>query len=295
MKAKIFKIIIRLWSYLPFKIFLARIIKLSPNLTHKLYQDLKFSGIMTVKLGDKKFKLFNTGYSTIENEIFWKGLNNGWEKISINTWINLSKISTIIIDIGANTGIYSITACTVNTRATIYSFEPVKRTAKILLKNIEINNFTRIKFFETAISNENGSAKFYDVDAKSQYSASLNKEMLSSSKNVVTYDVPVKRLESYEFFTEIKVDLIKLDVEMHEPQAIDGMLSIIARDKPTILIEVLNNTIANQLNIQLAEYGYEYYLIDEINQPRLIHEIIAFEYHNILVIQPEIANKIGLK
>ena len=120
---------------------------------------------MTVKLGDKKFKLFNTGYSTIENEIFWKGLNNGWEKISINTWINLSKISTIIIDIGANTGIYSITASTVNTRATIYSFEPVKRTAKILLKNIEINNFTRIKFFETAISHENGSAKFYDVDA----------------------------------------------------------------------------------------------------------------------------------
>jgi len=274
---------------------LARIIKLSPNLTNKLYQDLKFSGIMTVKLGDKTFKLYNTGYSTIENQIFWKGLVNGWEKISINTWINLSKISNVIIDIGANTGIYSITANTVNPRATIYSFEPVKRTAKILLKNIEINNFTRIKFFETAISNENGSATFYDVDDKSQYSASLHKEMVSDSKNIVTYEVQVKRLESYEFFKDNKVDLIKLDVEMHEPQAINGMLSIIARDKPTILIEVLNNTIANELNIQLAEYGYEYYLIDETNQPTPIHQIIAFEYHNILVIQPEIANKIGLK
>jgi acid phosphatase class B len=171
---------------------LARIIKLSPNLTNKLYQDLKFSGIMTVKLGDKTFKLYNTGYSTIENQIFWKGLVNGWEKISINTWINLSKISNVIIDIGANTGIYSITANTVNPRATIYSFEPVKRTAKILLKNIEINNFTRIKFFETAISNENGSATFYDVDDKSQYSASLHKEMVSDSKNIVTYEVQVK-------------------------------------------------------------------------------------------------------
>jgi FkbM family methyltransferase len=295
MKAKIFKLIIRLWSYLPFKIFLARIIKLSPNLTNKLYQDLKFSGIMKVKLGDKEFKLYNTGYSTLENEIFWKGLKNGWEKVSIDIWIRLSKISNVIIDIGANTGIYSITACTVNPRATIYSFEPVKRTAKILSKNIEINNFSCIRFFETAISDENGTATFYDVGDKSQYSASLNIEMSSNCNNVVTYQVPIKRLESYNFFKENKVDLIKIDVEMHEPQAIDGMLSIIARDKPTILIEVLNNTIANELNIQLAEYGYEYYLIDEINQPSLIHEIVAFEYHNILVIQPEIANKIGLK
>ena len=63
----------------------------------------------------------------LENEIFWSGLTNGWEKISTRLWIELSKNSKVIFDIGANTGIYSLVSKSINPTSQVFAFEPVKR------------------------------------------------------------------------------------------------------------------------------------------------------------------------
>ena len=46
---------------------------------------------MNLKYKEVKFKLFNPGYTTIENEIFWNGIENGWEKVSLKVWVDLAK------------------------------------------------------------------------------------------------------------------------------------------------------------------------------------------------------------
>jgi FkbM family methyltransferase len=250
---------------------------------------------MELSIRNKKFKMFNPGYTTIENELYWNGIENGWEKHSLEIWQHLCVNSSTILDIGANTGIYSFVANAVNQNAKIFAFEPVKRTAALFKKNLSLNKFNNIKLFEVAVSNSNGLATFYDVDSESQYSATLNKYMLSNIENKVVYEVEILKLDSFEEIVKNKIDLIKIDVEMHEPEAIEGMIGIIQRDKPSILMEVLNDEIAKKLVLLFQGLGYQYYSIDEINPIVRISEIKASSFHNLLLIQPELATDLSLK
>ena len=120
MKHIIFLTIISIWKVLPFKQFHAKILIGFPKIFSKLYKDLRFRGVMNVSVENKSFLLHNPGFTTIENEIFWFGLENGWEKVSMKLWIELVKNSNTILDIGANTGVYSLVAATVNNHAKVY-------------------------------------------------------------------------------------------------------------------------------------------------------------------------------
>ena len=136
MKKYVFKIIIAFWNIFPAKLFLRKLINTFPyKIKDKLYQDLRFVGVYEVPCFGKKIKLYNPGFTTIENEIFWNGIDNGWEKVSLKIWQTLAKNSNVILDIGANSGIYSIVANCINPQANIHAFEPVERTSQLLLKN----------------------------------------------------------------------------------------------------------------------------------------------------------------
>ena len=92
---KILKII---YNIIPFK-------KQFFKLSHNIYKHLTFKGIFEVKISsDSKFKIMHYGYY-LENEIFWNGINEGFEKESIKLWIKLCSFSNNIIDAGSNTGI----------------------------------------------------------------------------------------------------------------------------------------------------------------------------------------------
>jgi FkbM family methyltransferase len=294
MKKIIYKSIIFTWNQFPLKFILKYFFQLSPYLKNKLYQDLRYKGMMELSIRNKKFKMFNPGYTTIENELYWNGIENGWEKQSLEIWQHLCVNSSTILDIGANTGIYSFVANAINPKAQIFAFEPVKRTAAIFKKNLLLNKSNNIKLYEAAVSNSSGKATFYDVDSKSQYSATLNKEMLCSVDNKVEYEVDIIQLDSCLEIFNNNIDLIKIDVEMHEPEAIEGMIGIIQRDKPSLLIEILNDEIAEKLSGYFQNLGYQYYLIDEINPPVKITKIKASSFHNVLFIQPEIAAELNL-
>ena len=52
---------------------------------HSLYQHLYFKDIFTVPVEKSSFKIMHYGFQ-LENDLFWCGLNGGWEKISLNLW-----------------------------------------------------------------------------------------------------------------------------------------------------------------------------------------------------------------
>jgi len=241
---------------------------------------------MNIGVEGKVIKLYNPGYTTIENEIFWKGLE-GWEKTSVELWKKLVNHSECILDVGANSGLYSILASALNPKAQIYAFEPVQRTAVLFQRNLELNLKTNIKLIKKAVSNANGNFTFYDTSSQSQYSASLNQKMLEDDENRVTYQIEAIRLDSMSELSTYNVGLIKLDVEMHEPEALEGMIDIINRNHPTILIEVLNNEIATKVNNLLSNVNYLCFSIDELNKPKLLKKISPSEFHNLLLIKEE--------
>lgn len=128
--------------------------------------------------------------------IFWSGLTNGWEKESINLWIQLCKNATTIVDVGANTGIYSLIAKTLNPNAMVFAFEPVSRVYQKLKENIQLNKFDIIAL-EVALSNSDGTATIYDTDSEHTYSVTVNKNMFSSDTHVLATTIQTIQLDTF--------------------------------------------------------------------------------------------------
>ena len=72
--------------------------------------------------------------------LYLKGLEY-WEAETLPVFCNWAEKSKIILDIGANTGVYSLVASAINPKCQVTAFEPVPVVYKKLAGNIELNSF----------------------------------------------------------------------------------------------------------------------------------------------------------
>ncbi len=62
---------------------------------------------------------------------------------------------------------------------------------------------------------------------------------------------------------------MKIDVETHEPEVLEGMGIYLKKFKPTLLIEILDNEVAEKIQVLVKGLNYIYFNLDEnghINQ-----------------------------
>ncbi|MCU1450665.1 MAG: hypothetical protein JWP02_2835, partial [Acidimicrobiales bacterium] len=57
------------------------------------------------------------------------------------------------------------------------------------------------------------------------------------------------------------VDLVKIDTEKTEPAVLEGMLRTIARDRPSIVCEVLDRENGKAIEEILTPFGYRWYFL----------------------------------
>lgn len=241
----------------------------------------------------KSFAIRHYGYQ-IENEIFWTGLTQGWEKESIKIWIKLCESANTIVDVGANTGLYSLIAKTINPQASIYAFEPVARVYAKLLENLKLNNFNNIVTVQKALSDYDGSAVIYDAMEEHVYSVTVNKN-LSNSPSTPQTKIETIKLDTFIDQHNIQaIDLIKIDVETHEPEVLKGYINHIKEHRPTILIEILNDDVGASVFDIVKELNYLYFNIDELGSIRQVKTITKSDYYNYLLCNEETARKINL-
>jgi FkbM family methyltransferase len=260
----------------------------------KLSPDLRFSGVFEAQIEDVRLKVFSNGHDSLENRLFWKGLDGMPEPQSMKFWMKLVPNSALIIDVGANTGLYSLLAAQKSSSAKIHAFEPSLRIAKQLRKNIEINRSETIKVHEVALSDHEGYADFYDVSLMHQTSASLEASMVDTSLHDVK-KVEVSRLDRYEQLDDgADVDLIKIDVEKHEVQVLNGMIELLKKSKPAILIEVLEDEIGKGIEDIIEPLGYRFFEVSEVHGLREKSHIQQSQDWNYLLLQSDHIKYLGL-
>jgi FkbM family methyltransferase len=249
------------YSVIPFKREIFSLLKKVYVPTRSIYQHLYFKGWFKVEIEKgKAFKVYHHGFE-MENETFWQGITNGWESNSMKVWIELSRISTTIIDVGANTGIYSLVSKTINPSAEVYAFEPVRRVYEKMVDNFKGNNFN-IHSFESALSNYNGKATIYDRPTEHIYSVTVNKNIGNPSDTVLPVVIETRTLiDVIEKEKISRIDLIKIDVETHEPEVLEGIGRYLKDFMPFMIIEILTSEVAEKLQRLLADCDYEYYRI----------------------------------
>jgi FkbM family methyltransferase len=282
----------KIYYTIPFKKEIFQILK-PFNIPRSIYQHLYFHGIFKVNFQKCHFLIKHYGHQ-VENDIFWSSLTGGWEKVSLQLWIALCKESNTIIDIGANTGVYSLVAKAVNHNSKVYAFEPVKRVFQKLKTNCEINEFD-VRCFEMALSNYDGEATIYDPPTEHVYSVTVNKNLFDNLDAIET-KIQARKLATIIRETNIdNIDLMKIDVETHEPEVLEGMEYFLEKFQPTLLIEILNDTIGQRVQEILKKIDYLYFSIDEASKPEKVVEITkSYRNRNYLICKKQIAKKIGL-
>jgi FkbM family methyltransferase len=265
-----------IYALIPFKKDFYSALKIFWTPNESIYKHLHFKESFTVRIDkNRKFKIHNG--NQIENEIFWEGLTCKWEKESIKLWLHLCEFSNCIFDIGANTGVYALVAKTTNPKAEVYAFEPHPLFYNMLQRNVEINSYD-IKSYKKAVSNFDGNLSIEDYSGSSP---SITVESIALDTFITQ-----NKLE--------KIDLLKIDVETHEPQVLEGFLKHLSEFKPTFLIEILNNEIAEIIFNTVSKYEYLYFNIDERQGVRQTDRIEKSDYFNYLLCSRETANKLGL-
>ena len=141
----------------------------------------------------------------------------------------LIKEGDIVVDIGANQGLYTIfLSKLVGQKGKVYAFEPDPRAFLILkhrtrkLKNVIIER--------SAVGNKKSKVKFY-VD-KFIGTSTIHKDAAFSP--ITCLEVDMVSLDDY--FQELKGDiaLVKMDVQGSEPLVLDGMKNLIKKVKVLI-------------------------------------------------------------
>lgn len=232
---------------MPLKRQLFHVFRYFYMLPESVYQHLYFKGPMSVPVCyGRTFTLYHWG-NQVENDIFWAGLGNNWEATSVRLWLYLARSADTVLDIGANTGVFALSAKTVNPDATVYAFEPIERVHTRLQHNIDLNDFS-ICAVCVGVSNENGTATIFDVSAEHVYSASLNREMLSDRSDIIERAIEVVRIDT--FFAERDAGgrmLVKIDTERHELQVLEGFGDLIRTLRPTFIVEILDRIIGQKV------------------------------------------------
>jgi len=224
----------------------------------------KFEGKYKVRINNQFVHLYNKFY--LENEIFWLGFENfNWEKKTRRIWSNLCEKSNVIFDIGANSGIFSVIAKVSNPKSNVFAFEPQPNIYEVLQKNSVINKFD-INCMNIALSNSNGTLPFYNYgnyafDGNTT-AGSLNKEFRPENQKSIM--VKVTELTTFVHENNIsKIDLIKMDVETHEFEVLQGYKELLNLHTPMIIIEIQNEQVGKNVSEIVKLDTYKYFLIDE--------------------------------
>lgn len=177
-----------------------------------------------------------------------------------------------VADIGANFGYYTtFFSKLVNDEGCVYSIEPIPLTFDILSNNTKKLNLSNVQVFNVAVSDNTGTGIMeipkYQTGGNNFYQARLI-DQSQQGKSSNRYSVSTETLDAMFIQNDTPISFIKIDVEGHELNVINGALALLQRFKPAMYIEVSENpdeqqSSAGLLFKQLAQLDYSPYLCEE--------------------------------
>lgn len=137
----------------------------------------------------------------------------------------------VSLDIGANIGVYSFFLRRYSQH--VYAYEPHPQLARGLERSLE----DRVTVIASALSNRSGTAVLrIPLDrGEEQHALASVCQDFADAEGLREVEVPRLRLDDQ---AHDNVGFIKIDVEQHEPEVLEGAMDTIRQQRPSLLIEV---------------------------------------------------------
>lgn len=243
-----------------------------------LKKEFPYFGYIDVEVEDvRPFLMFSSNDDRVAQTYFYYGAN-AFESLSLRIWRELARRSSHVFDVGAFTGVYSLTAAHANESAQVYAFEPIKRIYSRLLDNLKVNRKAqKVKVFDLAMNNADGKTEMNLFQGHLNLSSGSSL-LLKGGKEVHLKEyVETIRFDTFvEKYEVAGVDLVKIDVEQAENMVIEGMSDTLERHRPNLLVEVVLGDNLRSLMDMLSPHHYNFAVINEGQQEAAIND---FEAH----------------
>ena len=164
------------------------------------------------------------------------------------------KPGMIVYDVGANVGFYTLlSSLLVNEMGKVYSFEPLPLNISTLKKHIELNKLRNVIVTEKAVSNKVSTVKFNFGDNRSAGFISKDGQI----------EVDTISIDEFIRQDNPQPDLMKIDIEGAEYEALIGAKELLRRKKPVIFLATHSDKLREKCLKLLAEFGYTISTVDK--------------------------------
>jgi len=188
-----------------------------------------------------------------------------WELDVIQKFVDQIEEDSVILDVGANTGTFSLVSKFYpNTKW--HLFEPDPFNVSLLKENIEVNDIENVTVYEEALSDTVGEC-ILNICPNHRGLNTIGKEVKRFSQDE-TEEYLVKTNTIDNLFIDTKIDLIKIDTEGSEYDIIKGGIETIRKYKPKILMEYNAGNMSQcghtpeKLNELINKIGYRPFWFD---------------------------------
>ena len=246
---------------------LTSVLKAIPGLPRKFRIPPSGTISLTLKNG-KTMKLKTNQTCHVTYEVFWKGTSS-YEFSDI--FEKLFEKAQVYFDVGSNIGYYAIMAGRTNPDLDVYAFDPSPGPFAFLKDNIQENRLLKVKPFQLALSNENGTFSFQvAINPKYTYlkynSLGGSGHLQGTREDNSPYMVSVEamRLDDFVLRHNIRrLDLMKLDVEEAEHLVLMGAEKTLKTLRPIVVCEVFSTEMLENIMDQWKGSGYEAFIFED--------------------------------
>jgi FkbM family methyltransferase len=162
-----------------------------------------------------------------------------------------------VIDVGASYGIYTVAAAlSVGPTGRVWAFEPMPHCIPFLQRSLDLNGCAQATVNPIAISDHSGSLSFALTG-----NPETNAVTTGRAASAEIGQLPAATLDEMAQQNGWRdIDLVKVDVEGHETQAIRGGAAFFGANSPLVMIEVRAVGSVDFAGLELlSEMGYAMY------------------------------------
>lgn len=180
-----------------------------------------------------------------------------WEMITFMTDFLSKHNQGVVVDIGAQVGLYSLTA-KYNPGLTYHSFEPYTGNYENLLDNITLNEIDNIVTYKLAVSDKIGESVLNVCTSHmGLHTMGDNSQRFSNSQKTIIQTTTLDTI----FAHEDNILYIKIDTEGYEYFILLGAIELLKRCKPVLQLEIYDQNLA-QCGVNKADLLK---LLDDLN------------------------------
>jgi FkbM family methyltransferase len=223
---------------------------------------------------DKPVMFICKPQSKVERQI----INNGlYSPHILSFMVSFLSQGSIILDVGANIGAYTVPLAKAFPEIEVHAFEPNPYAIAHLRRNITLNRLSNIRLYEMGLGDEPCVLELNAFDSKDLGSSSFISPQRAGSKSE-PIPVQVEKLDNIYAKDTREISLIKIDVQGFEFKVLKGACELISRNRPYILLEhedvnfsTTEEALAAKRNLQqfFSEYHYRLFYMTRYDRSML--------------------------